>query len=326
MKSKKTTKDLALDRNDEGYSTAQIASFLKVSQRTIQRWIQKSRTALPGKSARLKSKRLTSQQENGVLKFVEDNAGVFLDQVKASAFDTYDVSISIPTASRLLSKNNITRKRGTQVNTKYIPERGLRFLEDLRPTYDSNPVMFASLDEMSVMLNLAPNYGYARKGRRAFIPQPSKRTVSYMVTLCISPVGVLYWNLRDGTINAETFIEVLKKLPDGLTLMLDNCSIYHANKCLWKTGFQSVAEVADEKSITLKFIPSYAPHLNPVEYTFNLVRNLLRRKKAWTEQKLVNALTELFKTESFSQEAMTELFKSVIRGGPRPRERLMELE
>ena len=65
-----------------------------------------------------------------------------------------------------------------------------------------------------------------------------------------------------------------------------------------------------------------APHLNPVEHTFNLVRNLLRRKKAWTEEELMDSLTELFNTESFSQEGMTRLFKSGILGGPNPGERL----
>lgn len=93
----------------------------------------------------------------------------------------------------------------------------------------------------------------------------------------------------------------------------------------WEKGLKSVAEVAEEKSIALKFIPSYAPHLNPVQYTFNLVRNLLRRKKAWTEERLIESLTELFKTESFSQGAMTKLFRSVILGGPNPGERLQEL-
>ena len=111
-------------------------------------------------------------------------------------------------------------------------------------------------------------------------------------------------------------------MPDGLTLMLDNAPVHHANKCLWKKGLNSVAELAEKKSISLEFIPSYAPHLNPVEHTFNLVRNLLRRKKAWTEEELMDSLTELFKTESFSQEGMTKLFKSIILGGPNPGERL----
>ena len=104
--------------------------------------------------------------------------------------------------------------------------------------------------------------------------------------------------------------------------MLDNAPVHHANKCLWEKGLKSVAEIADEKAIVFKFIPSYAPHLNPVEYTFNLVRNLLRRKQAWTEEKLIAALAELFQTESFSQGAMTKLFASVIRGGPNPGDRL----
>ena len=318
----KTIKDLAVERRIDGSSTAQIADFLKVSQRTIQRWVKKGKMVLSEKFSRVKSRKLTPEQEDEVLAFVDGNAGIFLDEVKDFIAETHGTAISTSTASRLLAKHEYTRKRGTRVNVKYKTEKGMRFLEDIRPIFENNPIMFASLDEMSVMLNLAPTYGYARKGRRAVIPQPGKRTAAYMVTLCISPVGVLFWNLRTGSINAETFVEVLKRLPDGITLMLDNAPVHHANKCLWERGLKSVAEIADEKAIVFKFIPSYAPHLNPVEYTFNLVRNLLRRKQAWTEEKLIAALAELFQTESFSQGAMTKLFASVIRGGPNPGDRL----
>lgn len=163
MRSRETIKNLALDRNDEGLSTAQIADILRVSQRTIQRWIQKGRTQLPKRIPRPKSRRLTVQQGKGVLKFIEDNAGVFLDQVKDFVSETYGVSISSSTASRILSKNDVTRKRGTRVNTKYRPDRGTRFLEEVLLIYDSNPIMSASIDQMSVMLNLAPTYVYARQ-------------------------------------------------------------------------------------------------------------------------------------------------------------------
>lgn len=156
---------------------------------------------------------------------------------------------------------------------------------------------------------------------RATVKQPSRRTVSYMLTLCICPIGVLYWNLRSGSANAETFSEFLRRLPDGLTLILDNARIHHATKCLSDKGLKTVAEIAEEKSIQLKFIPPYAPHLNPVEFTFNMVRNLLRRKQAWTEQKLMGALTDLFKTASFSKQAMTKLIRSIILGGANPGER-----
>ena len=232
MKSKKSVKNLAIDRSNDGLPTGRIAEVLGVSQRTIQRWVKKGKTLLHEKFPRLNSRRLTPQQEDGVLEFLEENAGVFLDEVKDFVSVTYGVAISVSTAYRLLSKHEFTRKRGTRVNVKYRSEKGMRFLEQIRPIYDNNPVMFASLDEMAVMLNLAPTYGYARKGRRAIVSQPGKRTVTYMVTLCISPIGVLYWNARTGSITAETFIGILKSLPDGLTLMLDNAPVHHANNTM----------------------------------------------------------------------------------------------
>ena len=142
-----------------------------------------------------------------------------------------------------------------------------------------------------------------------------------MLTLCICPVGVLYWNLRSGTVNAEIFCEVLQKLPNGISLMLDNAKIHHASRCLSEKGLPTVAELAKSKNITLKYLPAYAPHLNPVEYTFNTVRNLFKQRQAWTLAKLETALAEIFKLDSFSRDSMTKLFKSVIFGGPDPGQR-----
>ena len=93
---------------------------------------------------------------------------------------------------------------------------------------------FASIDEMSVMLNSAPSYGYAPRGQRAVILQPSRRTVSRMLTLCISCSGVIHWDSREGAITGKVFSEILRKLPDGLTLLLDNSPVHHAKKSLAK--------------------------------------------------------------------------------------------
>lgn len=117
-----------------------------------------------------------------------------------------------------------------------------------------------------------------------------------MLTLCISAAGVVFRDLRNRTVNAEVFSEFLRRLPDGL--IVENASVHHAKECLWAKGLQSVAEIAEVKSVQLKFNPSYAPHLNPVEHTFSLVRSMLRRKKAWTEVELRQRLTEIFQTNA----------------------------
>ena len=81
-------------------------------------------------------------------------------------------------------------------------------------------------------------------------------------------------------------------------------------------------EVAGSKSIRLEYIPAYAPHLNPVEHTFNTVRNLLRRREAYSETKFMQSVAETFRSDSCSQDSMTKLFESIIFGGPKPGERL----
>lgn len=170
------------------------------------------------------------------------------------------------------------------------------------------------------MLDVAPSYGYAPRGQRAVISQPSRRTVSYMLTLCVCPVGILYWTLRSGSIDRRRNI-----LPGPLEVARrHHASARPGDEVLTRKGLPTVAEIAELKSISLKYIPAYAPHLNPVMFTINSMRNLLKRKEAWTVAKLGNALEELFISESFSKESMTKLFKivNVIFGGPHPGQRL----
>ena len=318
MKSK-GVRELAFTHKNDGKSAREIAAMLKVSQGTIQLWFKQGPMhPMQGvrKIERANRRTLTPIQEGGLLPYIEAQPDSALSDIIDFVSNRYCVRISRNAVSRILKRNDTTRKRGTRQNIKYGREKGVRFLEDVKSSYTDS---YASIDEMSVMLNLAPSYGYAKRGQRAVIRQPGKRTVSYMLTLCVSPKGVLHWDLRSGSITAEVFCDTLKRLPDGLTLMLDNARIHYASKCLIAKGLPTVKELAASKSISLKYIPAYAPHLNPVEFNFNTVRNLLRRKEAWTLRKLETALESLFRTDSFCQESQTKLFHKVIFWKPRSR-------
>ena len=55
---------------------------------------------------------------------------------------------------------------------------------------------------------------------------------------------------------------------------------------------------------------------------FQYAEKPLEKNRSWTEKKLGEALTEILKSEAFSKQSMTKLFRSVIFGGPNPGERL----
>lgn len=116
----------------------------------------------------------------------------------------------------------------------------MQFLNGIREIYRSDPTTFALIDEMTVTLNSAPPYGYAPWGQRAVILQPSKQPVSRMITLCISCGGVIYWDLREGAINGKVFSEILRTLPNGLTLLLDKSPVQRAKKSLAKQRLPTI--------------------------------------------------------------------------------------
>ena len=208
---------------------------------------------------RVTRRKLTQEKEQAVLKLIAGRPGSVVEDSVEYVSETFLVTTSRFTASRMLKGYGLTRKRGTRLKLRYNADKGLQFLEDIPSSFSP---LLASIDEMSVMLNVAPSYGYAPRGQRAVLSQPSRRTVSYMLTLCVCPVGILNWTLRSGSI-ASIFCQALSKSPEGITRLLDNARIHHATKCLTRKGLPTVAELAESKSISLKYIPAYFRILLP---------------------------------------------------------------
>ena len=208
----KDIKNVALARLDEGMSTAEVAKFVGCTQRCVRLWRSEDRSK-EKPSSRPQRRLLTSEQEEGVLQFVSANPGVNQCDIVEFVLDFYSVVISRFTASRLLKRRHITRKRGTRLNIRYDVTKGRLFLETIRGLYGPT---IASIDEMSVMLNSAPQYGYAVRGQRAVIPQPGRRTISFMLTLCVGLRGVIHWSLKSSAVDARSFCEDSAKPARGL--------------------------------------------------------------------------------------------------------------
>lgn len=161
---------------EAGASVTSTASYLKVSRRTIQRW--KNHPGNGGKILRPERRSLNVQQEKAVLMFVEQRPGIFMKHVMEFVLKTFGITILRHTASRNIGRNDITRKKATRVNYRFRPDLGKQFLDEIQSTYT---LLTASIDEMSIMLNIAPSHGYATRGKCAVVPQPSRRPVSYVL-------------------------------------------------------------------------------------------------------------------------------------------------
>ena len=80
----------------------------------------------------------------------------------------------------------------------------------------------------------------------------------------ISPKGELRFQVHEGRMNGERFIEFLKALldsvPGKIFLIVDGSSVYKAKKV------RAVVENETDGRLRMFLLPSYSPQLNPDEW------------------------------------------------------------
>lgn len=114
--------------------------------------------------------------------------------------------------------------------------------------------------------------GYAPRGNTPVLKTPTRWDTLSMIS-AISARGQIVFQIVEGSINTERFIEFLELLikdaPQKIFLVVDNLRVHHAKK---------VTEWLSDKQhrIELVFLPPYAPESNPDEYLNHDFKTALR--------------------------------------------------
>ena len=162
-------------------------------------------------------------------------------------------------------------------------QKAAEFLETVQSNFGPH---ILALDESAFFYTHVRGYAWSKKGTRAIVKAPAIRGKAHSLLLCINSAGVVFWQLYLGAVTAKRFIEFLGQLPRGSTIVLDNAKIHHAPYVLRKQGLPTVPEVAARHSITMSYLPAYAPKLNPVELCFNTIKTFVRREQPRTAGQL----------------------------------------
>ena len=127
----------------------------------MHRWLRQGRQLNRQKTPRPTRRKLAPDQERELLDMVDCKPGLTLAFIAKHALECFGTAVSERTVSNLMTRNKITRKKGTKVNIDYKHKLGMEYLQDIRQIY---LLLLCSLDEESLMLNLAPAYGWAMGG------------------------------------------------------------------------------------------------------------------------------------------------------------------
>jgi transposase len=124
-------------------------------------------------------------------------------------------------------------------------------------------------DEAGVRSDFHAGTTWALKGQTPIVPATGQRFGMNLIS-AISPRGDFRFMTVEGRMNAEKFIEFLKRLihsaPRPVFLIVDRHPSHRAKKVL--AFVQST-----EGRLRLFFLPPYAPDLNPDEHVWNHLKN-----------------------------------------------------
>ena len=233
--------------------------------------------------------KLSSEMSQQLVQYVSQHNTATLRQMAFWLVQQFGITVTVKTVHNYCRRHNLTHKKACKAYSEMSQERAQQFLQQIAATYGPRTM---ALDEAAFFYNHVSGYAWSVKGTRAIVKRPGIRGQAHSLLLCISPQGVVKWQLYQGAVRAPAFREFLLELPNDSTLVLDNCRIHHATNVLTRQGLPTVPQTAADKNITLTYLPPYAPKLNPVELCFNAIRIYIGRERPRTQEQLAACISE----------------------------------
>lgn len=279
-----TIRLMAIERVREGERASEIIASYGFNRTTIYKWIQAALQpgvgvkALRSRPATGRPRSLTAAQERQVFRWINGRdprqygldfglwTRVIVAQLIAKEFD---IHLGVTAVGELLAQLGFTPQKPLQRAYQRDPQAIERWQHETYPTLvvqaraEDAAIFF--WDESGFRADTVHGKTWGVRGRTPVVHRPGQRQ-SISAASAITARGAFWFCTYAGALNAELFVELLKKLMRGrktpVHLVLDSLPA-HKNP--------TVRDYVDSTKgkLTLHFLPGYAPDLNPDELVWS---------------------------------------------------------
>jgi transposase len=284
---------LAVERVNEGYSTAEVAEFLGVTPRAVRLWVaafrERGAQGLAARPVPGRPRKLTPAQETVVLSWLADSPTKYgfanelwtAKRVAEVIQWNWGIGFNPHYLSAWLRERDITPQKPQRVAAERNPEVIRRWLEmdwpRIKQKARRHDAFLVFVDESGLLLAPLVRRTLAPKGETPKISQRMRHRekVSVAATLWLSPlrdeVGLYYRVLLNESFNglrAAILLEgLLRRLHGGSAVVVWNGGGNHRGP--WVRGVQQ----RHRGRLWLEDFPPYAPELNPAEPVWANLKN-----------------------------------------------------
>ena len=156
--------------------------------------------------------------------------------------------------------------------------------QDFASQQDRNKLVF--LDESGINTDMTRRYGRSVGKTRVTDKVPCNTPKSTTIVSSIRLDGTYAYDVMEGAMNKERFIEYVKNvlvptLRSGDAVIMDNLKAHKSN---------AVIEAISSINASIVYLPPYSPDLNPIEKMWSKVKTFLRKWKIRAQHLLADAV------------------------------------
>ena len=278
---------LALRRVKEGEKPSAVVKSLGMNRTSIYRWLKaasgrgKGERALASRPATGRPSKLTAAQQAQVFRWINGkdprqyglDFGLWTRQIAATLIEQkFGVRLGVTAVGRVLARLGLTPQKPLQRAYQRDPQAIERWQRETYPGIAAAARKRGAdiyfWDESGFRADTVHGKTWAPKGKTPVIERPGQRQ-SISAASAVNAKGGFWFATYQGALNAELFIELLKKMMKGRSkpvhLVVDGLPAHK------KANVREYIESTQGK-LSMHILPGYAPDLNPDELVWSHVK------------------------------------------------------
>ena len=316
---------MAIERVREGEAATDVIASYGFNRTTIYRWISAAlkpgvgTKALRSSAATGRPRSLTPAQESQVFRWINGrdprqyglDFGLWTRKIVSDLiFKKYGIRLGLTAVGEMLAKLGLTPQKPLQRAYQRDPEAIERWQRETYPAIAQEAKKAGAevyfWDESGFRADTVHGKTWGVRGQTPVVHRPGQRQ-SISAASAVNANGAFWFQTYEGALNAELFIELLKKMMryrrKPLHLILDSLPAHK------KVNVREYA-ASTQGMLTLHFLPGYAPDLNPDELIWSHVK---RTGVARRPLQMGEKLRDKIDTQLATLKKMPHLIRSFFR-------------
>lgn len=309
---------------ESGMRQEEVAQLYGVSRIAVNKWVNRYRkhgekSLAAKKRGRPSERKLNHKQAVKVMKLIEDKNPEQLklpfylwtrESVSQVIEKKFGITVSVWTVGRYLKQWGFTPQKPRKRAFEQNPEAVRIWLEEeyprIREEAKAQKAVIFWGDEMNLRSDNVSGKTYGKRGKTPVVDITGRRFGCNMIS-AITNKGKMMFMIFKERFTATLFISFLRRMvrqvPEKIFLIVDGHPVHRSKKV--KRWLEK-----NENRITIFFLPSYSPELNPDELLNQDTKsNSVGRKRAKTQSDMISNVRSFLRSKQSKPHSVKQYFQ-----------------